>query len=206
MSGVSASKDLIAMLVRDRARSSSTCPNKTSVMITAAASKYSGAMPAILNACGKNWGNSSATKLNKYAAAVPMPIRLNILRWPVLKDATARSKNGQPAHSTTGVARPNCSQLKMFMPKTSCRCIPGSISAMVINKSGKLSTTLNLKRRVISLSSLVSSSALASLGSKAMPHLGQVPGPTCSTSGCIGQVKMLSLATTFGAGRLLGSR
>ena len=31
-------------------------------------------------------------------------------------------------------------------------------------------------------------SAVTSKGSSAMPQIGQFPGPTCRTSGCIGQV------------------
>src|ERR1039457_757263 len=47
-----------------------------------------------------------------------------------------------------------------------------------------------------------SAGAGAIKGSRAMPHFGQGPGPSCRISGCIGQVKvlvlrLLSLASVF---------
>ena len=45
------------------------------------------------------------------------------------------------------------------------------------------------KRRVMSTSSgLGPSSAVATIGSSAMPQIGQVPGASRTISGCIGQV------------------
>src|SRR5665213_3436186 len=84
--------------------------------MTAAASKYSGAMPFILKAFGKSSGHNKATTLNSQAAAVPRPIRLNMLSCQVLNDAHARSKNGQPAQSTTGVLSAPCAQLNASRP------------------------------------------------------------------------------------------
>jgi hypothetical protein len=44
-------------------------------------------------------------------------------------------------------------------------------------------------RRVMSMrSGLGPASAVATSGSSAMPQIGHDPGPTCRTSGCIGQV------------------
>ena len=51
-----------------------------------------------------------------------------------------------------------------------------------------MSAALIQNRRVISSSSLVSSSALIITASRAMPQIGQLPGSSRSTSGCIGQV------------------
>ena len=53
---------------------------------------------------GKNCGKSVATTLNEYAAPVPMPINVNMLRLRFTNDAHIRSKKGAPAQSTTGVA------------------------------------------------------------------------------------------------------
>jgi len=53
---------------------------------------------------------------------------------------------------------------------------------------GALSATLSQKRRVISLNSSFSSSDPAFFGSSAVPQMGQLPGESCSTCGCIGQV------------------
>ena len=61
-------------------------------------------------------------------------------------------------------------------------------SLMVMMSSGKVRTTLTQKRRVMSLSSDVSSSPVATSGSSAMPQIGQLPGPRWRICGCIGQV------------------
>ncbi len=54
---------------------------------------------------------------------------------------------------------------------------------------GSANAVLIQKRRVMSVSSaLGASSRVTCLGSSAMPQIGQSPGPTCSISGCIGQV------------------
>ena len=58
------------------------------------------------------------------------------------------------------------------------------------------------KRRVKSTSSGFgpSSPVGTPLGSKAIPQIGQSPGPTCSISGCIGQVKIVPSGIGSGAG------
>ncbi len=69
-----------------------------------------------------------------------------------------------------------------------------SAIAMVI--SGTLKSAASQKRRVMSRSSVFSSSPVASIGSSAMPHFGQLPGWSRTISGCIGQVHSVA----FGAG------
>ena len=44
------------------------------------------------------------------------------------------------------------------------------------------------RREKSASSSLGSSAALGARGSSAMPQIGQLPGPICCTSGCIGHV------------------
>lgn len=51
-----------------------------------------------------------------------------------------------------------------------------------------MSIAASTNLRVMSLSSESSSSTCGVIGSSAIPHLGQVPGPSRTTSGCIGQV------------------
>ena len=49
-----------------------------------------------------------------------------------------------------------------------------------------------IRRRVMSASSgLGPESAAAVAGSNAMPQMGQLPGPVCLISGCIGQVNSM---------------
>lgn len=56
--------------------------------------------------------------------------------------------------------------------------------------TGRDKAALTQKRTLMSLSSEPSSFGARSgvSGSKAIPHLGQEPGPFCRISGCIGQV------------------
>ena len=63
--GASESSSRMAAPVRCLARSSSTCPSSTSVMITAAASKYTGTLPSWRNSCGMIAGNRTATRLER---------------------------------------------------------------------------------------------------------------------------------------------
>ncbi len=111
-----------------------------------------------------------------------------MLRFMVWSDRQPRTKKGQPPQSTTGVARANWSHC------TECIVSPagsqeGARSAtMASMKSGRDSVVLTQKRRVMSISSSFFSSAATVRGSRAIPHLGQAPGPSRRISGCIGQV------------------
>ena len=87
-----------------RARSSSTWPRRTSVTITAAASKYTGGAPPWRTPWGKAPGASMAKTLQPNAAAVPRAISVNMFRLRVTRDCQPRTKKGQPPQSTTGAA------------------------------------------------------------------------------------------------------
>ena len=102
--GARPSRLRIAALVRLRARSSSTWPSSTRTTIAAAGSKYTATAPPMRNECGKRSGASVATTLKPYAAPTPSAMSVNMLRWRLTSDAHPRTKNGQPPHSTTGVA------------------------------------------------------------------------------------------------------
>src|ERR1700733_1788911 len=112
-------------------------------------------------------GASAAIKLYKYAAPAPAPIRVNMFRLRFAIDAQARSKIGHPAHSTTGLASTNSSH---------GQCAPANINPSSTADGG----TLSQKRRSMSVYSGLTSSAKARVkltGSRAMPHMGQEPGP-----------------------------
>ena len=49
-------------------------------------------------------GATVATTLNSQATPVPIAIRVNMFSFMVRTEVQPRWKNGQPAHSTTGVA------------------------------------------------------------------------------------------------------
>src|SRR5260370_10812536 len=55
------------------------------------------------SACGKR----SAATLKPYAVPTPSAIRVNMFRWRVRSEFQPRTKNGQPAQRTTGVAKRN---------------------------------------------------------------------------------------------------
>src|SRR6202047_5465917 len=111
-----------------------------------------------------------------------------MLRWRVIKEFQPRTKNGAPAHSTTGVDNANEIQFD-HEGGTSCR--PRWLPISVAN-TGRVSTSAIQNRLVMSINSgSGASSSETCSGSSAMPQIGQLPGPTCRTSGCIGQVYMV---------------
>ena len=115
-----------------------------------------------------------------------------------ITDCTPRTKNGQPAHSTTGVANKSSTQLEWKLMK----CPPMSSAT-----TGTASAPPIHRRRVMSASSSFGPcSSETSAGSSAMPQIGQLPGPTWRISGCMGQVKMVPGAAVGRATASAGSR
>src|SRR3954469_3187582 len=112
-----------------------------------------------------------------------------MLRLRLAIECAPRTKNGQPAHSPTVGAKTSCTQfdcdgLRGCQPN---RCPPISSATM-----GSVSNTPIQNRRVMSVSSGFGPvSAVGVSGSSAMPQIGQEPGPSCRTTGCIGQVKIV---------------
>src|SRR3954454_9120256 len=112
-----------------------------------------------------------------------------MFKFRFTSDAQPRSKKGQPAQSTTGVANANSIQL-LARKSTNIRINSGTVTA-----------TLTQKRRVISSNSgWASSPPVTSRGSNAMPQIGHAPGLSRTISGCIGQV--YCALTGAGAGSL----
>ncbi|MCY1372440.1 hypothetical protein D9M69_596450 [compost metagenome] len=99
-------------------------------------------------------------------------------------DCTARTKNGQPAHSTIGTL--STSSIQLCVPISNhCRRWPAMASTVTATLSG----SVQKKRRLKSFSSGSSPSSRVGIsGSSVMPHLGQLPGWSCRISGCMGQV------------------
>ena len=70
------------------------------------------------------------------------------------------------------------------------------MSAIAIRNSGAVRTAQTQNRRVISTSSgFVSSAAVGTIGSSAMPQIGHEPGASRTISGCIGQVYCVPAAS-----------
>ncbi len=100
-------------------------------------------------------------------------------------DCTPRTKNGQPAHSTTGADRTSSTQLCVPIGNSPRRW-PNMASKVTMTVRGRVHQNRRVKSRNSGLSS--SASSVGSIGSSVMPHLGQLPGIGCWISGCIGQV------------------
>jgi hypothetical protein len=105
------------------------------------------------------------------------------------KEAQQRWKNGNAAHSTTGVASASSIHWVTDFGSHSPTGRPTS-GPMAMMNSGIVKMALTQRRRVKSTSSGFgpSSAAGTPIGSSAMPQIGQVPGPSCTISGSIGQV------------------
>src|SRR5947209_9111449 len=118
-------------------------------------------------------------------------MRVNILRCRLSKDLQPRTKNGEPAQRTTGVLSANCVQ-RDASPENHWGAW-GNRCDIARTKTGTVSAAPIQRRRVMSVNSELSSAVPAAIvfGSSAIPQMGQSPGASCSTSGCIGQVKML---------------
>ncbi len=70
------------------------------------------------------------------------------------------------------------------------------MSASIASKNtGRDNTTPTQKRLLMSINSSFFSSTSTVRGSSAMPHFGQLPGLSCTISGCIGQVYSVRLAS-----------
>ena len=108
-----------------------------------------------------------------------------MLRLRFLSEAQPRSKKGQPPHSTAGVASTSWAQAMARGDTIMTECPPIAIAS-----SGTDSAAAAQKRWLILRSSGFSASAPAAgvIGSRAMPQIGQEPGPFRTISGCIGQV------------------
>ncbi len=111
-----------------------------------------------------------------------------MFKFQVTIDRQPRSKNGQPAHSTTGVPSTSCTQGYAAPSHSSTR--RPTIGNMASRNTGIVNTSATQNRRVMSRSSESSCSApaTATFGSNAIPQIGQAPGAGRSICGCIGQV------------------
>ena len=115
-----------------------------------------------------------------------------MLSCQVRKERQPRSRNGQPAQSTIGVASVACTHCDhvTFMrcgspeavAKRSTHAVtstPGNASPMARRRSGTVRTSATQNRRNMSTSSgFGPSPADGANGSSAMPQIGQLPGPT----------------------------
>src|SRR5229473_420238 len=150
------------------------------------------------NEAGKICGSKVATTLYRYATPVPIAISVNTLSLRFTTYAHPRWKNGQPHQRTTGVASRSSSHGNPQFHGNVMNVGGESMLPMAIANSGAVSVRLIQNRRVMSRSSGLSSSAVTVRGSRAMPHIGQLPGPARTICGCIGQMDSVLVAVGVG--------
>jgi len=120
---------------------------------------------------------------------------VNMFRFQVFTDSAPRTRNGQPHQRTTGVASANSIHCTYSIDRPA-GSRPGARSAAIASRnSGVASSRLSWKRRVMSISSSFFSSMVTVFASSAIPHFGHAPGCSCTTSGCIGQVYCVFVAS-----------
>src|SRR6202171_1269448 len=117
---------------------------------------------------------------------IAISVNMLVLRFTI--DAHPRWKNGQPPHSTTGVASSSSSHGSVEVHGDAMNKRGESMLPMAIARSGAVSARLIQKRRVMLRSSGLSSSTVTVRGSSAIPQIGQFPGSVRTICGCIGQV------------------
>ena len=129
-------------------------------------------------------------------------INVNMLRLRLTMERHPRVKNIPPAHKITGVAMINSIQPCNRGAKMRSNDSPGIMLSKARKRIGRVSIPATRVFRPSLLISLPSSSSSPppSLGSRSIPHLGHAPGPSCCTSGCIGQVQIWLFPTALKAG------
>src|SRR6516225_2633927 len=101
-----------------------------------------------------------------------MPISVNMFGLRLTSEAQKRLKNGQPPQSTTGVAKTNSIALRILCDKRSPSASPNIERTSTGNDNAALAQN---RRRIESYSGSASTSAKTSMGSNAIPQIGQVP-------------------------------
>ena len=110
-----------------------------------------------------------------------------MLRLRLTTEFQPRTKNGQPAHRTTGVASMSCSQLEACCPEQHVKV--GQMTAhLERNHRNRQRQPDPEPAGHVGELGIGPESAVTVSGSSAMPQIGQEPGPTWRICGCIGQV------------------
>ena len=125
-----------------------------------------------------------------------------MLSCHVRNERQPRSRNGQPAQSTTGVASSastHCAQVAFIQCGSPALVAhrstaapgsnPGTSSPIANTSNGMVNASASQKRRVMSRNSGFSPTVTeGASGSSVIPQMGQLPGPTWRICGCIGHV------------------
>jgi len=120
---------------------------------------------------------------------ITVAISVNMFRCRLTIEAQPRWKKGHPPQRTTGEASASWIHVIAAGERIRSTGRPGSRSDMASRKVGIDRPRQIQNRLVMSTSSGFGASRSAIWrGSRAMPQIGQVPGPVRTISGCIGQV------------------
>src|ERR1700682_1490170 len=113
-----------------------------------------------------------------------------MFRLRVTMDRHPRTKNGQPPHSTTGVATTHSDHCQVLGDANRISGdMAGIRSDMVTTRSGIVSAVQIQNRLVMFTNSgFFSSSKVTVLGSNAIPQIGHEPGLSRTIRGCMGHV------------------
>ena len=137
---------------------------------------------------GKQFWSDRRSGLNRYAAPDAHRDQREHVRISGPSDAQPRSSSGQPAQSTTGVEKARPIQLQTHVDAAAQAHAEHHV-AHGQHEHGETERSPDHIRRVMSASSgFGASSSVMVRGSRAMPQIGQAPGASRTTSGCIGQV------------------
>ena len=186
--GASPSSARIAPEVRSRARNSSTCPSSTSTVMTAAASKYTATAPCMSRKRGRKQlrrqradhavepGHAGAHRDQREHVEISGEQRM---------PAAHEERRTRPQHHRRGKH-----QRDPVRPWRWHRCIRPRWPPISITNTGngQRPARSRIAGSCRSVRDRGASSSETCSGSSAMPQIGQLPGPTCRTSGCIGQV------------------
>ena len=124
---------------------------------------------------GTRPGASIATALKSHATPTPIAMSVNMFRCRLTSDRQPRTKNGQPAHSTTGVLSANCIQRDAIAVDPRRRAGNKMRHREEKHRQRERAADPEPARHVAQLGVVIIVRRRAGVfGSSAMPHFGQV--------------------------------
>ena len=118
---------------------------------------------------------------------MPSAISVHMLGARFRTEARPRRKKARAIHST-GVAIRHCRATNGRGPSQASKGTPAWLPISSANTAAASGAASQRRRRRSISSGAGPVSATGIIGSSAMPQTGQSPGPSCTTSGSIGQV------------------
>ena len=107
---------------------------------------------------------------------MPIAMSVNMLRLRLTSERQPRTKNGHPAHSTTGVVRINCTQRDGVAVHPVRRAREQMRHREEKDRQRERRADPEPPRHVAQLGVLLFAAGFGVFGSSAMPQIGQLPG------------------------------